>query len=303
LGSVDALNLDGGGSTTLWVASELFDGVVNYPSDSSGERYVSSAIGVLADPLDRPTQWLTEPPVETGAEGQPWPYLFVASDPDGNAVSIEVSADEANGTIHLEETGHGAGAITFTPTWQAGRVSPISIILRAVVVGSDDAEQVIDVAVTFVDSDEDGMADSWETSVGLNPSTNDAAEDPDGDGFTNIEEFINGSDPMTSDLPAEPDVVEQGLDAAEQELDAGATDVDLDVAQIEDEQVDSGSLPDDMTQEQSGPESPSSSSTTVLTSEGCSCSATSSKVGWLWMAIVMFVVCDLTNRRRSIGTT
>jgi hypothetical protein len=44
LGATYALNLDGGGSTTMWVDGE---GVVNDPSDSSGERYVTNAVLVL----------------------------------------------------------------------------------------------------------------------------------------------------------------------------------------------------------------------------------------------------------------
>jgi hypothetical protein len=44
LGATYAVNLDGGGSTTMWVAG---DGVVNRPSDSSGERYVTNAVMVL----------------------------------------------------------------------------------------------------------------------------------------------------------------------------------------------------------------------------------------------------------------
>ena len=44
LGAVNAVNLDGGGSTTMWVKGF---GLVNRPSDWSGERSVSSAVLVL----------------------------------------------------------------------------------------------------------------------------------------------------------------------------------------------------------------------------------------------------------------
>lgn len=44
LGVVDAINLDGGGSTTLWIKG---DGVINNPSDLLGERPVSNAILLL----------------------------------------------------------------------------------------------------------------------------------------------------------------------------------------------------------------------------------------------------------------
>jgi exopolysaccharide biosynthesis protein len=49
LGCRDAINLDGGGSTTLWLAGQPDNGVVNYPSDSkqwihTGERPVSNVL-------------------------------------------------------------------------------------------------------------------------------------------------------------------------------------------------------------------------------------------------------------------
>ena len=44
LGAVDAVNLDGGGSATMWIKGL---GVVNHPTDSSGERPVSNALVIL----------------------------------------------------------------------------------------------------------------------------------------------------------------------------------------------------------------------------------------------------------------
>lgn len=49
LGCTSAINLDGGGSTTLWVSSPKANGVVNYPSDNKkwdheGERKVANVI-------------------------------------------------------------------------------------------------------------------------------------------------------------------------------------------------------------------------------------------------------------------
>ncbi len=45
------------------------------------------------------------------------------------------------------------------------------------------------------DFDHDAMADAWESSHGLDPSRDDAAEDADGDGFSNLAEFQLGTDP------------------------------------------------------------------------------------------------------------
>jgi len=49
LGCVDAINLDGGGSSAMYVRGESYDGVVSYPSDNKkwdheGEREVANAI-------------------------------------------------------------------------------------------------------------------------------------------------------------------------------------------------------------------------------------------------------------------
>lgn len=43
----------------------------------------------------------------------------------------------------------------------------------------------------YVDSDGDGMADSWERSHGLTVGVNDAWQDHDGNGWANIEEFLD----------------------------------------------------------------------------------------------------------------
>jgi phosphodiester glycosidase len=58
LGAVNAVNLDGGGSATMWIKGI---GVVNHPTDSSGERPVSNAIVILpranpAEPVPAPAR-------------------------------------------------------------------------------------------------------------------------------------------------------------------------------------------------------------------------------------------------------
>jgi len=47
----------------------------------------------------------------------------------------------------------------------------------------------------IADGDGDGMHNSWETAVGLNPGVNDAAGDKDGDGVTNLAEYRAGTAP------------------------------------------------------------------------------------------------------------
>jgi len=46
-----------------------------------------------------------------------------------------------------------------------------------------------------IDTDKDGMPDTWEKANGLNPNDpTDAVKDCNGDGYTNIEKYINGID-------------------------------------------------------------------------------------------------------------
>jgi hypothetical protein len=47
-----------------------------------------------------------------------------------------------------------------------------------------------------LDTDHDGMPDTWEKNYGLNPGDpSDGPKDADGDGYTNVEECLNGTDP------------------------------------------------------------------------------------------------------------
>ena len=52
LGSVNALNLDGGGSTSMWIKNATETGIVNYPSDNlefdhEGERRIANALLIV----------------------------------------------------------------------------------------------------------------------------------------------------------------------------------------------------------------------------------------------------------------
>lgn len=61
LGADRAMNLDGGGSTTMFVAGASPDGVVNHPSDGS-ERLVSNGLFVYAPPYNHPPRFVNQPP-------------------------------------------------------------------------------------------------------------------------------------------------------------------------------------------------------------------------------------------------
>ncbi|MEM7384398.1 MAG: LamG-like jellyroll fold domain-containing protein, partial [Verrucomicrobiota bacterium] len=52
---------------------------------------------------------------------------------------------------------------------------------------------------TTNDNDGDGLPDSWEIGVGLDPATADADDDPDGDSLSNADEFAAGTHPKEAD--------------------------------------------------------------------------------------------------------
>lgn len=85
-----------------------------------------------------------------------------------------------------------------------------------------------------VDTDHDGMPDSWEKEKGLNPNdVSDAAADRDFDGYTNIEEYINSLVPENAENISEPSNVGKNtmvlqignpimeVNGAKQEIDPG----------------------------------------------------------------------------------
>jgi hypothetical protein len=105
LGATYALNLDGGGSTTMWVDGK---GVVNDPSDSSGERYVTNAILVL--------------PGADAKEPAPLAPLFL--DPSALAAAAQASSLEATdpastgGLMDAIANGDLGGPTSLPPTLQ-----------------------------------------------------------------------------------------------------------------------------------------------------------------------------------------
>ena len=81
-----------------------------------------------------------------------------------------------------------------------GRVEnpPIAMRFRIIDVEQNDVflnHLYITAAGGGLDSDNDGMPDSWEQQNGLNVGVNDAGGDNDGDGLFNIEEYVVGSHP------------------------------------------------------------------------------------------------------------
>ncbi len=90
VGLVEAVNLDGGGSTTMWIDGATPNGVVNYPSDASqeqqdhpGSRANSGGLFVFAPPSNHPPRFQTTPPTQA-AVGSVYAY-------DADAIDLDVT--------------------------------------------------------------------------------------------------------------------------------------------------------------------------------------------------------------------
>ena len=121
-----AINLDGGGSTTMWIAGATPSGVVNYPADGnrqgddplgreqsehSGSRAVVGALLVYAEPWNHPPRF-GEAPNHPAVVGRPWHAQLDVLDLDlDDRLRFELVEGPAGMRIAPD-----TGALDFVPT-------------------------------------------------------------------------------------------------------------------------------------------------------------------------------------------
>ena len=144
-------------------------------------------------------------------EGTAAGFALGASDP--GVLDILSWSLSGSSSATLSAATGATSSVMWTPTYADAELSnPVrggTAVPLDVDVTVDDGDGGIDallcpVSVAYLDSDSDGMPDSWEAANGLDTSTDDSGADPDGDGLSNLQEWLAGSDPQASGGPSAP---------------------------------------------------------------------------------------------------
>ena len=138
-----------------------------------------------------------------GVEGENLSFTVRATDSDGEIPSLSASQLPAGAVFQDNED--GTGRFSWIP--QSGQAGSY----RARFIASDGIHDTsMDVSVIIVaqgvDTDSDGMTDSWEIRYFGNLER-DGSGDYDGDGITDLEEFLVGSNPtIVEHIPVAPSI-------------------------------------------------------------------------------------------------
>ncbi len=133
LSASSVLNLDGGGSTTLWIAGMTPNGVVNYPSDAgmietmdhAGARAVVGAVLVYGEPFNHPPRFQSEPVVQASA-GEPYSYDADAIDLNvHDTISYELAAGPEGMQVDAV-----TGLVSYAPTVMDPPALEVMVVAR-----------------------------------------------------------------------------------------------------------------------------------------------------------------------------
>jgi len=185
VGNVTNYKIDGlSGGNTYFVSVTAYD---NSGNESSYSEEVSASIP-LAD---------TTPPqgsitINSGVERT-----------SSRTVTLGLSASDPSGVITMKLSNDGttwsdAMAYSSSKTWELSAGDGVKSVyaLFEDAAGNWMTTPVSASIELLLDTDNDGMPDSWELSKGLNPNdASDASEDMDNDGVPNLQEYTAGTDP------------------------------------------------------------------------------------------------------------
>jgi len=122
-----------------------------------------------------------------------------ASINEGSLLSVRAQAsDPGNGTLSFSLSGApegmsitADGLVLWTPAYAQTSAAGTSYTVTVTVTDGHaaSASQSFTLAARWMDTDGDGMPDSWERANGTDPMRDDASGDMDGDGVSNLDEF------------------------------------------------------------------------------------------------------------------
>lgn len=182
LGCEGAVNWDGGGSTTMWVADMTPNGVVNYPSDAGmveamdhgGSRSVGGAVLVHANPYNWPPRFFSEPVLDAAA-GEAYAYDADAIDLNVEDV-IAYSLTSAPDGMAIDEA---SGEISFAPTAESPPMAEVIVLASDGEGGETEQSFVVTIAGGMGPGDDDGLDESDDDGPG--PDDGDEDDDDDDD--------------------------------------------------------------------------------------------------------------------------
>ncbi|HEV8325120.1 MAG TPA: PKD domain-containing protein, partial [Myxococcota bacterium] len=141
---------------------------------------------------------ITSTPPLTASEGTPYNYTVTYSDAgSGDTHACSLTTAPPGMTI-------SGCDISWTPSFAAALGATATVVACVTDDDAGQACQTWDISVSFVDSDGDGLPDSWEVAYFGDVASQDAFGDPDNDGLANGQEFAGVTDPTVYDGPDAP---------------------------------------------------------------------------------------------------
>jgi MYXO-CTERM domain-containing protein len=138
--------------------------------------------------------------VLTVVEADTLSMTLAADDVDGDTLTYDVQPLPSGATFDAS-----SGAFAWTPTYdQAGSYS----VTLSVSDGSASDSRAVTIDVSFIDDDADRLPDTWESSVGLDPTSNDS----DGDFIADFDEVGDWMAPIDTDADSIIDALDTDSD-------------------------------------------------------------------------------------------
>ena len=223
------LTLNEDGSFT-YTPEENWNGIDSFTYITSDETWDSNigTVEIIVAPVNDPPVLVDPTPTEDidAVEGTPVNFTVLAEDVDGDTIAYSLVGAPTGARLGVD-----SGLFTWTPTFdQAG------VWIFEVVATSDgpfsDAREII-ITVVFIDTDGDGIPDTFETLAGGEPGNNDA----DGDTISDNDELENWREPTDTDgdgiydfvdLDSDNDGINDDIEAGDDDLDTYPVDTDDD---------------------------------------------------------------------------